>query len=182
MPNDHCGNDCKANGESIGNRTETGLMKTATSRIKHCYDHPRPAVTVDIVLLHRAKRGARVLLVQRKHKPFKGRWAFPGGFVEENESLEAAAARELREETGLDGMDLEQVGAFGDPGRDPRGHTVSVVFAALLYEEAEPEPADDAETAEWHSVSNLPELAFDHKAILHAAIARILGQGKRRND
>lgn len=150
-------------------------MNRAKSRGKHCYDHPRPAVTVDIVLFHRAQRGARVLLIQRKNEPFKGYWAFPGGFVDEDESLEAAAARELQEETGLEGIELEQIGAFGDPGRDPRGHTVSVVFAALLDEQAPPAPSDDAEAAEWHSAFNPPALAFDHKAILRAAGERVLG-------
>lgn len=157
-------------------------MKTARSRGKHCYDHPRPAVTVDIVLFHRAHRGARVLLVKRKHEPFKGRWAFPGGFVGEDESLEAAAARELREETGLKGIELEQIGAFGDPGRDPRGHTVTVVFAALLDEQAQPASADDAKAAEWHSAFKPPALAFDHKKILRAAGRRVLGHriGRKR--
>jgi 8-oxo-dGTP diphosphatase len=142
---------------------------------KYCYDHPRPAVTVDIVLFHRSNRGVRVLLIQRKHKPFKGRWAFPGGFVDENESLEAAAARELHEETGFEGIQLEQIGAFGDPRRDPRGHTVSVVFAALLDEQAQPAPADDAAAAAWHSALTPPALAFDHNSILRVAVERILG-------
>ncbi|MFY9606993.1 MAG: NUDIX hydrolase [Blastocatellia bacterium] len=158
------------------------MIKTAMSRRKHCYDYPRPAVTVDIVLFHRAKRGARVLLIQRKNEPFKGHWAFPGGFVDENESLEAAAARELREETGLEGIKLEQIGAFGDPGRDPRGHTVSVVFGAVLDEQAQPGPADDAEAAEWHSAFKPPDLAFDHRAILRAASERLLRyrRGRKR--
>lgn len=142
---------------------------------KYCYDHPRPAVTVDIVLFHRLKRGARVLLIRRKREPFKGCWAFPGGFVDDQESLEAAASRELFEETGIDGVELEQIGAFGDPGRDPRGHTVSVVFAALLEDQPEPAAADDAEAARWHSVAKHPPLAFDHKEILRAARERILG-------
>ncbi len=157
------------------------LMKTARSRRKHCYDHPRPAVTVDIVLFNRLRRSARVLLIQRKHEPFKGHWAFPGGFVNENESLEAAAARELHEETGLEGIELEQIGAFGDPGRDPRGHTVSVVFAALLDEQAQPSPGDDAEAAEWHSAFKPPALAFDHNAILRWAGERILGYRRGRD-
>lgn len=155
-------------------------MKRAKARRKHCYDHPRPAVTVDIVLFHRLKRGERVLLIQRKRDPFKGHWAFPGGFVDDNESLEAAASRELFEETGLSGIELEQIGAFGDPGRDPRGHTVSVVFAALLEDQPKPAAADDAEDARWHSVSKHPPLAFDHKKILLAARERILGVQTRR--
>ena len=99
-----------------------------SSSKEYCYDHPRPALTVDIVLFHRSGVDIEVLLIKRAREPFKGRWAFPGGFVDKDESLEAAAARELREETGLHGIKLEQLAAFGDPGRDPRGHTVSVVF------------------------------------------------------
>ncbi|MEK6303867.1 MAG: NUDIX hydrolase [Acidobacteriota bacterium] len=157
-------------------------MNRAKAPRKHCYDHPRPAVTVDIVLFTRLKRAERVLLIQRKREPFKGLWAFPGGFVDDNESLEAAASRELFEETGLDGIELEQIGAFGDPGRDPRGHTVSVVFAALLEDQPEPAAADDAEDARWHSVSRHPPLAFDHNRILRAARERILGDPKARKN
>ncbi|HWO00233.1 MAG TPA: NUDIX hydrolase [Blastocatellia bacterium] len=156
-------------------------MKKEKAQEKHCYDHPRPAVTVDIVLFHRANRGARILLIRRKHEPFKGRWAFPGGFVDADEALEAAAARELHEETGLTGIELQQIGAFGDPGRDPRGHTISVVFGALLENQPQPSAADDAEAAAWHSASNPPPLAFDHKTILRTASARILGNRRRRN-
>jgi len=155
-------------------------MKRAKPRREYCYDHPRPAVTVDVVLFTRLKRGARVLLIRRKLEPFKGRWAFPGGFVDDNESLEAAASRELFEETGLTGIELEQVGAFGDPGRDPRGHTVSVVFAAVVEGQPEPAAADDADDARWHSVSKHPPLAFDHKEILRAARRRILGGPTRK--
>lgn len=157
-------------------------MNRAKAPRKYCYDHPRPAVTVDIVLFHRLKRGVRVLLIRRKSEPFKGRWAFPGGFVDENESLEAAASRELFEETGLSGIALEQIGAFGEPGRDPRGHTVSVVFAALLEDQAEPAAADDAEEARWHPASKHPPLAFDHKEILREARKRILGDPATRKN
>lgn len=151
----------------------SSLVKKAKTRQKHCYDNPRPAVTVDIVLFHCSKRGVRVLLIQRGREPFKGAWAFPGGFVDEDESLEKAAARELYEETSLGGIELEQIGAFGDPGRDPRGHTVSVVFAALLETQVEPTAADDAEAAAWHSASKPPTLAFDHKKILREALQRL---------
>lgn len=155
-------------------------MQNPNTRKKHCYDHPRPAVTVDIVLFHRSNRGARVLLIKRKREPFKGCWAFPGGFIDKDESLEEAAARELHEETGLDGIELEQIGAFGDPGRDPRGHTVSVVFSALLEDQPVPTAADDAETAAWHSVSKPPVLAFDHRKILRKALQRMVDDNAAR--
>ena len=125
---------------------------------------------MDIVLLHRHDERLEVLLIKRAREPFEGRWAFPGGFVDEDESLENAAARELREETGLTGIRLEQIGAFGDPGRDPRGHTVSVVFAAMLSEQALVKAADDASDAAWHSALVPPNLAFDHEKILSAAL------------
>lgn|GEM_PF-29326 len=143
------------------------------NRKSYCYDYPRPALTVDIVLFHRHGDRFEVLLIKRAGEPFKGRWAFPGGFVDENESLEDAAARELKEETGLTGIRLEQIGAFGDPGRDPRGHTVSVVFAAMLDERVLVKAADDASDAAWHSALAPPTLAFDHQKILIAAMKRI---------
>jgi 8-oxo-dGTP diphosphatase len=143
---------------------------------EHCYEHPRPAVTVDIALFYREGESVEVLLIKRGSEPFKGRWAFPGGFVDEDESLEAAAARELREETGLKKVRLKQVGAFGDPGRDPRGHTVSIAFAALLDKRDEAKAADDAQEAAWHSVARPPRLAFDHKKILSVAIEQVLGK------
>jgi len=139
----------------------------------YCYDYPRPALTVDIVLFHRTADGVEVLLIKRARDPFKDLWAFPGGFVDEDESLEDAAARELREETGLVGIHLEQIGAFGDPGRDPRGHTVSVVFSAVFDARVQAGAADDAADAGWHSALAPPELAFDHQKILNIALKRM---------
>jgi len=139
----------------------------------YCYEYPRPAVTVDIVLLHRSTEGIDVLLIKRAREPFKGLWAIPGGFVDVNESLEDAAARELMEETGIKQISLRQIGAFGDPGRDPRGHTVSIVFMALLEKPLEVCAADDAAEALWHSALQPPELAFDHQKILEIALQRI---------
>jgi 8-oxo-dGTP diphosphatase len=147
---------------------------------QHCYEHPRPAVTVDIILFYRGARGAEVLLIKRKSDPSKGQWALPGGFVDKDESLETAAARELEEETGLKRVRLEQVGAFGDPGRDPRGHTVSVVFAAVLNNRKKVTGADDAGEALWHPVNRPPRLAFDHKKILRVALKKILGDDAPR--
>jgi 8-oxo-dGTP diphosphatase len=141
----------------------------------YCYDHPRPALTVDILLFHRSGNRVEVLLIKRAREPFKGLWAFPGGFVDKDESLDDAAARELLEETGLSGIHLEQIGAFGDPGRDPRGHTVSVAFAATLDHRIRARAADDASDAAWHAARHPPELAFDHKKILSFALKRMAG-------
>jgi 8-oxo-dGTP diphosphatase len=139
----------------------------------YCYEYPRPAVTVDIVLFWRAESGVKILLIKRRNEPFKEGWAFPGGFVDRDESLEDAASRELLEETGLTGIHLEQIGAFGDPGRDPRGHTVSVVFCAVLDDRVDASAGDDAADAAWHSATHPPKLAFDHKKILRLALKRI---------
>ena len=140
----------------------------------YCYPHPHPALTVDIILLLHGERGPEVLLIQRKHPPFEGQWAFPGGFVEENEPLVVAAQRELREETHVEGIRLRQLRAFGTPGRDPRGWTVTVAFWAWL--EGSPPivcPDDDAADAAWWPLNNLPPLAFDHAQIIEHAQALI---------
>jgi 8-oxo-dGTP diphosphatase len=140
---------------------------------KFTYDYPRPALTVDVVLATREAR-PRVLLIQRKKDPFAGKWALPGGFVDENEKLADAARRELQEETGLRVEDLEQLYAAGDPGRDPRGWTVSVVFLARVdADESKLSAGDDAAAAAWHPLDELPPLAFDHEMILGRAKARL---------
>jgi 8-oxo-dGTP diphosphatase len=133
---------------------------------KYTYDYPRPSVTVDVVVLTRERR-PRVLLIRRKHEPFAGKWAIPGGFIDMDETLEASARRELREETGLEVGELAQFGVYGDPGRDPRGRTISVAYLARV--EAPPDnlnAADDAAELGWHRLDELPELAFDHDRII----------------
>lgn len=119
------------------------------------YPFPRPSVTCDAVIFTMRGDDLVVLLIQRKDEPFKGRWALPGGFVNDNESLERAAARELYEETGLSGMKLEQLGAFGDPGRDPRGHTITVAWLTYLMAPPKISAGDDAAAAEWHPFKSL---------------------------
>jgi 8-oxo-dGTP diphosphatase len=137
---------------------------------KYTYDYPRPAVTVDIVVITREAR-PRVLLIRRKHEPFAGKWAIPGGFVDMDETLEASARRELREETGIQVRRLEQLAAFGDPGRDPRGRTISIVFLARASAtNLRPRAGDDAAECAWHDLAHPPALAFDHAKIL--ALAR----------
>ena len=133
----------------------------------------RPSVTVDVVVVVRQEGRLKVLLVRRKEPPFEGCWALPGGFVEPNEPLEAAARRELVEETGVSPDHLEQVRAFGNPGRDPRGWTISVAFLAVLPEQEmpswQPKAGSDASEVGWFDLEELPGLAFDHAEILAQA-------------
>ncbi|UYM04725.1 NUDIX hydrolase [Solicola gregarius] len=135
---------------------------------------PPFAVTVDMVVL--ADAGRQVLLVRRGGPPYEGSLALPGGFVEIDESLDAAARRELAEETGVDisKVPIAQVGAYGEPDRDPRGRTVSIAYVALLDQVVEATAGDDAAAAGWHRVEELDEarLAFDHARILADAMHR----------
>ena len=130
----------------------------------------RPSVTVDVIVVARQDARLEVLLVRRGNLPFEGYWAIPGGFVEANEPLEAAARRELWEETGAELSHLEQMYTFGDPGRDPRGWTISVAFLALLSsQEVESwrlQAGSDAGEVGWFDMDALPALAFDHAKIL----------------
>lgn len=125
------------------------------SPVPFTYPFPRPSVTCDVVAFTMRGDDLAVLLIQRKDEPFKGCWALPGGFVNENEALERAAARELEEETGITGLRLEQLGAFGDPGRDPRGHTITIAYVAFLAHEVATVAGDDAADAEWHAFRTL---------------------------
>lgn len=137
-------------------------------------DYPRPSVTVDLVIFTIAENDLKVLLIRRKLEPFKGRWALPGGFIEMDESLEEAAARELEEEVGVKNVYLEQLYTFGDPDRDPRGRVISVAYFALIDAERQRIlAASDAADAAWHSVFDPPRLAFDHRKILDYAVWRL---------
>lgn len=133
---------------------------------RFCYPYPRPAVTVDCILVAGNAENRHVLLIERKNDPFKNCWAFPGGFVDNDEDLPKAAQRELAEETGIESVLLQQFRSYGAPGRDPRGHTVSVVYFAICDELVEARAGDDASKAGWFSLNQLPELAFDHGSIL----------------
>ncbi len=142
--------------------------------MKYTYDHPRPAVTADLVIFTVRDRELRVLLVRRGGEPFKGSWALPGGFVHENESLEEAARRELAEETGVRDVYLEQLYTFGDPKRDPRTRVVTVAYFALIRSDEQTLRASaDAADVAWHAVARPPKLAFDHAKILEHALARL---------
>ena len=133
--------------------------------------YPRPMLTVDVVVLAGSKTSQRVLLVQRRNPPFRGSWALPGGFVEQDEQIVEAAPRELAEETGAPVGELRLLGVYDTPGRDPRGWTVSVVYLARVPGQATVTGADDAQDACWFAAEDLPELAFDHALIVADALA-----------
>jgi 8-oxo-dGTP diphosphatase len=125
-------------------------------------DDSRPSLTTDVAVVAAAPDGPKVLLIQRANEPFAGRWALPGGFLEPGELLADCARRELREETGLEVDELEQLGAYDTPGRDPRGWIISIVFIARVPEPGDVRGADDAADARWFAFDELPPLAFDH--------------------
>jgi len=137
---------------------------------EYCYKYPHPALTVDLVLFCTAATDIYVLLIKRKHPPFDGQWALPGGFVDEGETLMQAALRELKEETNITGIHIKQVGAFAAPGRDPRGWTISVAFTGFCSDITTPQAGDDADEADWWAISRLPPLAFDHRDIINTTL------------
>lgn len=130
-----------------------------------------PAVTVDLVIFTLSERDLQVLLIHRDHWPFKGRWALPGGFVQERESLTQAAHRQLLDETGVSDVFLEQLHTFGHPHRDPRMRVVTVAYYALVP--ADKLPPKEKGEVRWWSIYHLPELAFDHDRILELALSRL---------
>ncbi len=144
----------------------------------YTYDYPRPSLTVDCVVFGWDQDTLKVLLIQRDEQPFEGTWALPGGFAHMDEELEAAARRELQEETGLKDMYLEQLYTFGGVKRDPRGRVVTVAWFALinLHNYDRPVGGSDARDAAWFSMKATPELAFDHANILKMAFERLKGK------
>ena len=143
----------------------------------YTYKYPRPALTVDCVVFGFDEGELKVLLIQRGLEPFKGRWALPGGFVRVDETLDAAARRELHEEAGLTNVFLEQLYTFGAVDRDPRERVVSVAYYALVkLSEHQAKAATDAANARWFLTSKVPRLAFDHADILSTAMARLKGK------
>ena len=135
----------------------------------YSYDYPRPAVTADCIVMTR-EDDPKVLLIERGHEPFKGCWAFPGGFMNMDETTEQCAIRELEEETGLQITDIQQLGAYSKVDRDPRGRTITVAYLAFVDNPLPVKGQDDAAKAQWFSIKNLPKLAFDHEEIMKDAI------------
>jgi 8-oxo-dGTP diphosphatase len=140
---------------------------------KYVYDWPRPMVTVDAVVFDVSDGKPKLLLIKRANEPFKGRWAFPGGFVDMDEELQDAAARELAEETGLTGVKLTQLQTFGKCGRDPRGRNITVAFIGITNN-TKIKSGDDAAEAQWFDINDLPEnMAFDHNNVATVAIEKL---------
>ena len=135
----------------------------------YTYKYPRPAVTADCVVITKEEQ-PKVLLIQRGADPYKGCWAFPGGFMNMDETTEQCAIRELEEETGLRVSDVHQIGAYSKVDRDPRGRTITVAYLAIIDEPVAVCGQDDAANAEWFPLSALPELAFDHAEIMRDAV------------
>ena len=133
--------------------------------MSYTYKYPRPAVTADCVVITR-EAAPRVLLIQRGNEPFKGCWAFPGGFMNIDETTEQCAVRELEEETGLRLSSVRQVGTYSRVDRDPRGRTITVAYLALVDAPVPVQGHDDAARAQWFPLSALPPLAFDHAEIM----------------
>ena len=143
----------------------------------YTYDYPRPAVTADCVIFCRDEQyGLSVLLIERRGEPYKGCWAFPGGFLEMDETVEECAVRELQEETGLvisvEDDSLTQLGCYSKVDRDPRGRVITIAFYTLI-EKRDVAGNDDARQARWFTIQSLPSLAFDHERILQDALARL---------
>lgn len=143
------------------------------NKFSYCYKYPRPAVTVDIIIIKNPCNNPEILLIQRLNPPFKDGWAIPGGFVDIDETLERAAERELKEETGLSGIILSQFKSYSAVDRDPRGRTISIVFMGIAPMESKIMAGDDAKNANWFKLNNLPELAFDHNQIISEAMQNL---------
>jgi ADP-ribose pyrophosphatase len=135
----------------------------------YTYDYPRPAVTADCVVMTK-ESVPQVLLIERGFAPYKGCWAFPGGFMNMDETTEQCAIRELEEETGLKVTDLLQIGAYSKVDRDPRGRTITVAYLVLVDHPVAVCGQDDAVKAQWFPIDALPPLAFDHEDIMRDAI------------
>ncbi|WP_445159351.1 NUDIX domain-containing protein [Mesohalobacter salilacus] len=129
-------------------------------------------ITADAIIFYKYNKMLKVLLIKRKNEPFKNRYAFPGGFVDNGEVVIEACQRELKEETGLkiDIDDLRFINYYDQPDRDPRGRTITFAYAAIIAEEKLIKGSDDAETAEWVDIKDIKNLAFDHRAILKDAL------------
>jgi 8-oxo-dGTP diphosphatase len=142
-----------------------------TLNMAYTYQYPRAALTADCIVITQEQE-PRILLIERKNEPFKGCWAFPGGFMNMDETTQDCAIRELKEETRLEinPENIFQIGAYSEIDRDPRARTVTVAYLAIIDKPLKVQGSDDAAKADWFPISNLPDLAFDHDKIMKDAI------------
>ncbi len=144
-----------------------------SSKYSYPQNPEKPQVTTDMVVFTIASHRLQILLIKRGTKPFKGMWALPGGRVNKGEPLEQTASRELKEETGVKNIFLEQLYTFGRPDRDPRGRVISVAYFALINQQPKLQATTDAVAAKWFFIRKLPKLAFDHQEIVNYALKRL---------
>lgn len=144
---------------------------------RYCYRYPHPAVTADCIIFGMDGNAVRILLIKRGAEPFKGKWAFPGGFMNIDETAEECALRELKEETGLENVEIEQLHTYTAVKRDPRERVITVAYTGIV-KLTEVKGGDDTSLAQWFPINEIPELAFDHQEILQDALARL----KERTD
>lgn len=145
----------------------------------YTYKYPHPAVTTDCVTFGVDGHKLKVLLIERGNEPYKGSWAFPGGFLNMNENAEEGALRELEEETGLTLRRIKELGTFSEVNRDPRERIISIAFYAMI-EKVEVKGNDDAAKAQWFSIDKVPHLAFDHDLMLQKALQKLNEDIKKR--
>ena len=157
---------------TISEKVQQPIANSQQPELKYCYKYPHPAMTADCVIFGFDGIDIKVLLIQRGIDPYKGKWAFPGGFMNMDETAEQCARRELEEETGLKDVTVEQFYTFSDVNRDPRERVVTVAHYALV-KLSEVKGSDDAVNAKWFIVNEIPELAFDHEFMLQKAIQTI---------
>jgi len=137
----------------------------------YTYTYPRPAVTVDALVFRNINSDIQILLIKRANPRFENMWAAPGGFMDMDETPEAAVVRELKEETGITGVTLFQYHTYGAIGRDPRHRTISIAYAGLITDNTQQAiGGDDAAEAAWFSIKQLPPLAFDHALVVTGAV------------
>lgn len=143
----------------------------------YCYDYPRPAVTADCIIFGFDEGELKLLLIERGIEPFKGKWAFPGGFLKMNETTDECARRELVEEAGIEPEFIEQLYTFSEVDRDPRGRVITVAYFALVKLDGYIiQAGDDAKNVRWFPLSQIPSLAFDHDRIIRIALNRLRGK------
>lgn len=144
-------------------------MNLTRNKKKYCYQYPHPSVTTDCVIFGFDGMSIKLLLIERGIEPYKGKWAFPGGFMRIDETADECARRELEEETGLTEAKMEQFYTFTDVNRDPRERVITIAYLALV-KISDVRGGDDASKAQWFDYNKIPSLAFDHDHILRRAV------------